>query len=108
MWSRIPTSESLAFVRSVFQLSSQGQKIIWHPLPTVRRRRLKRKARQEGRQRGPIPRVPIEGTVAQKSIWPIAVRPFVELIRTLLLSRPAQILELMVELPQLQPDFDRG
>ena len=50
--------ESLAFVRSVFQLSGQGQKIIWGLLPTVRRRRLKRKARQEGEARAEGRRTP--------------------------------------------------
>ncbi len=43
--------EALAFVRSVFRLGGRDQKIIWQLLPTVQRRRLKSKARQESEAR---------------------------------------------------------
>ncbi len=40
-------SEALAFVRSVFCLAGVPEREIWHLLPTVQRRRLRGKARQE-------------------------------------------------------------
>ena len=50
--------EALTFVRSVFQLAGYGERVKWHLLPTVERRRLKREARwerearDEGRRQG--------------------------------------------------------
>ncbi len=40
-------AEALAFVRSVFCLAGIDEKVIWHLLPNVQRRRLRDKARQE-------------------------------------------------------------
>ena len=47
--------ETLDFVRSVLRLSGCDERVIWHLLPTVQRRRLKAKARKEsgGPRRGP-------------------------------------------------------
>ncbi len=39
--------EALDFVRSVFRLAGYGDRVIWHLLPNVDRRRLKREARGE-------------------------------------------------------------
>ncbi len=43
--------EALALVRAVFRLGGRGEKAVWQLLPTVQRRRLKGKARQESEAR---------------------------------------------------------